>query len=204
MKPSVLPCPGPLSRRHFLKIGGLSLGAIGMNGLLPLKLRAKDGTSTPDTSVILIWLPGGPPHMETYDMKPDAPIEYRGDFRPIKTVVPGVDVCEHLPLHAKIAESLHAHPLHCAHLRRSWRRAQEVPHRPRSEGAGRLRQRLSDGRQHGRQGSRGDVARRAELHCRHRPRPRPDRRFQFRLRLPGARRPIRSWWSAIRAARNSR
>src|SRR5262249_5806891 len=57
----------------------------------------------PDTSVTLVWLPGGPPHMETYDMKPDAPLEYRGDFKPIKTNVPGIDVCEHMPLHAKTA-----------------------------------------------------------------------------------------------------
>jgi hypothetical protein len=58
----------------------------------------------PDTSVIFIWLPGGPPHMETYDMKPDAPADYRGEFGPIRTVVPGMDVCEHLPLHARVAE----------------------------------------------------------------------------------------------------
>jgi hypothetical protein len=68
-------------------------------------LLASDGSgSGPDTSVIFIWLPGGPPHMETYDMKPDAPAEYRGDFRPIKTVVPGIEVCEHLPLHARVAD----------------------------------------------------------------------------------------------------
>src|SRR4051794_23765970 len=95
-------CPGPLSRRHFLKLGALALGGLGPAGLLPLRLRA-DGP-TPDTSVILVWLPGGPPHMETYDMKPDAPEEYRGEFRPIKTVVPGLDVCELLPLHARIAD----------------------------------------------------------------------------------------------------
>jgi len=57
-----------------------------------------------DTSVIFVWLPGGPPHMETYDMKPDAPIDYRGEFNPIHTNVPGIDVGELLPLHAKIAD----------------------------------------------------------------------------------------------------
>lgn len=97
-------CNGPLSRRHFLKIGALTLGGIGANGLLPLRLQATETGQTPDTSVILIWLPGGPPHMETYDMKPDAPAEYRGEFRPIKTNVPGIDVCELLPMHAKIAD----------------------------------------------------------------------------------------------------
>src|SRR5437870_3121117 len=47
---------------------------------------------------------GGPPHMETYDMKPDAPEDYRGEFRPIHTNVSGIDVCEHLPLHARCAD----------------------------------------------------------------------------------------------------
>jgi hypothetical protein len=75
-----------------------------MSQLSLLRAQAKEaGADVPDTSVILLWLPGGPPHMETYDMKPDAPLEYRGDFRPIRTNVPGIDVCEHLPSHARIA-----------------------------------------------------------------------------------------------------
>ncbi len=98
------PCPGPMSRRHFLQIGALALGGLGAPGIVPWKLRADESGATTDTSVILIWLPGGPPHLETYDMKPDAPAEYRGDFRPIRTVVPGIDVCEHLPMHARIAD----------------------------------------------------------------------------------------------------
>ncbi len=64
--------------------------------------QAKSGPL--DTAVILIWLPGGPPHMETYDMKPNAPSDYRGEFRPIRTNVEGIDVCELLPMHAKIAD----------------------------------------------------------------------------------------------------
>src|SRR5215468_3565735 len=96
-------CPGPLSRRNFLKVGSLTLGALGFNGLLPLKISANESPSRDDTAVILVWLPGGPPHMETYDLKPDAPAEYRGDFRPIRTSVPGLDVCELLPLHARVA-----------------------------------------------------------------------------------------------------
>jgi hypothetical protein len=93
-----------LSRRQFLKIGSLALGA-GVGGVLPLRLTAAERTTSgPDTSVIFVWLPGGPPHMETYDMKPDAPAEYRGDFRPIKTNVSGIDVCEHLPMHARVAD----------------------------------------------------------------------------------------------------
>jgi hypothetical protein len=102
---TALHCPGPLSRRQFLKIGALALGGVGLGGLLPLRLRAGGaGPSGPDTSVILIWLPGGPPHMETFDMKPGAPAEYRGAFRPIRTNVPGIDVCEHLPWHARVAD----------------------------------------------------------------------------------------------------
>ncbi|VTS02929.1 DUF1501 domain-containing protein [Tuwongella immobilis] len=96
-----LSCPGPLSRRDFLRIGALSLG-MGA-GVTPWKLEAS-ADSDPDTAVILVWLPGGAPHMETYDLKLDAPLEYRGEFRPIRTNVPGIDVCEHLPLHAKIAD----------------------------------------------------------------------------------------------------
>jgi hypothetical protein len=97
-------CTGPVSRRHFLRIGALTLAGLGPFGLQPWRLRAADTTDAADTSVILIWLPGGPPHMETYDMKPDAPEEYRGAFRPIKSVVPGLDVCELLPLHARVAD----------------------------------------------------------------------------------------------------
>src|SRR6058998_2966082 len=95
-----LGCPGPVSRRQFLRMGGLALGGLGAHGILPWKLQAQElGELASDTSVILIWLPGGPPHMETYDMKPDAPAEVRGEFKPIRTVVPGMDVCEYLPLH---------------------------------------------------------------------------------------------------------
>jgi hypothetical protein len=98
-------CPGPVSRREFLKISTLTLGGLGVSNFLAARARAKDmGSQVPDTSVIFIWLPGGPPHMETYDMKPNAPAEYRGEFRPIKTNVPGIEVCELLPLHARIAD----------------------------------------------------------------------------------------------------
>jgi len=104
MKTPPVSCPGPLSRRHFLKLGALSLGGAVLNGLLPLQLRAEAKEASSDTAVILVWLPGGPPHMETYDLKPDAPAEYRGEFRPISTNVSGIDVCEHLPLHARVAD----------------------------------------------------------------------------------------------------
>jgi hypothetical protein len=98
-------CPGPVSRRSLLQAGALGLSAFGLADLL--KLRA-EAASVPgaesDSAIIFIWLPGGPPHMEMYDLKPDAPADYRGEFRPISTNVPGLEVCEHLPLHAKIAD----------------------------------------------------------------------------------------------------
>lgn len=96
-------CSGPLSRRQFLKIGSLALGGLA-GGITPWTLAAETRAKEPDTSVILVWLPGGPPHMETWDMKPDAPAEYRGEFRPIKTNVPGIEICEHLPMQAKVAD----------------------------------------------------------------------------------------------------
>ena len=99
-------CPGPQSRRDFLKFGALTLGGLGAAGIVPWKLHADPtpGPSTSDTAVIFIWLPGGPPHMELYDLKPDAPSEWRGDFRPVRTNVVGMDVSEHLPMHTHIAD----------------------------------------------------------------------------------------------------
>jgi hypothetical protein len=98
-------CSGPVPRRSFLEIGSLALGGLGLSDLLRSRARAKEaGRIDGDTSVILIWLQGGPSHMETYDLKPDAPIEYRGECRPISTAAAGLDVCEYLPLHAKVAD----------------------------------------------------------------------------------------------------
>lgn len=101
------PCPGPVSRRSFLQVGGLSVAGLGLSDLLRYEAHASTLGANHvknDHSVIFIWLPGGMPHMETYDMKPDAPSEYRGVFGPIRTNVPGIEVCELLPMHAKIAD----------------------------------------------------------------------------------------------------
>src|SRR5262249_43289631 len=85
----------PVTRRSFLRTGMLALSGVGLADVLRLRAQAQEaGRPTDDTAVILLWLPGGPPHMETYDMKPDAPEEYRGEFKPIPTNVPGVQVCE--------------------------------------------------------------------------------------------------------------
>lgn len=78
---------------------------LGMSDFMRYRAEAAAaGDDMKDTSVIFVWLPGGPPHMETYDMKPEAPSEYRGDFRPIPTNVPGIEVGELLPMHAKCAD----------------------------------------------------------------------------------------------------
>ena len=77
-------------RRDFLKIG--SLGPLGLT--LGQALRAK---SANDISCILLWQSGGCAHQDTFDMKPEAPIEYRGEFKPIPTNVPGIHVCP--PVH---------------------------------------------------------------------------------------------------------
>jgi hypothetical protein len=92
-------CDG-ISRRNFLKIGALGAGLTLAD---MLRLRAVAGTSTTSRkSAIMINLPGGPSHMDMYDLKPDAPMEFRGEFKPIKTNVPGVDICEHFPLQAQM------------------------------------------------------------------------------------------------------
>lgn len=98
-----LACPGPITRREYLRLGVLGAGALTLSELLRHRGNADATSAMPDTSVIYLWLPGGPPHMEMYDMKPEAPVDYRGEFRPIHTVVPGLDVCELMPLHAQIA-----------------------------------------------------------------------------------------------------
>lgn len=97
-------CAGPKSRREFLRVGTLALGGI----LLPdvLARRAAAGHSSHETSVILFWMWGGPSQLETYDLKPDAPSEYRGPFRPISTNVPGLNLCELMPRQARIADKL--------------------------------------------------------------------------------------------------
>ncbi len=90
-----------------MEAGSLFFGGLALGDLLRLQALAKStGRSLPneENAVILLWLPGGPPHMETYDLKPNAPAEFRGEFRPIPTIVPGLEICEHLPKHAQMAD----------------------------------------------------------------------------------------------------
>jgi len=100
-------CDG-LSRRSFLQIGAFGAGLTLAD---MLRLRAggasqQPAQSTSAKSAIMIYLPGGPSHMDMYDLKPDAPKEFRGEFNPIQTNVPGVDICEHFPLQAKMWDKL--------------------------------------------------------------------------------------------------
>lgn len=95
-------CQGPVRRREFLRVGTLALGGLTLPQLLAQ--RAQAGVSDPGTSVILFWMWGGPSQLETWDMKPDAPSEFRGPLKPIPTTVPGMDLCEYMPLQAQRAE----------------------------------------------------------------------------------------------------
>ncbi|MGH7139503.1 MAG: DUF1501 domain-containing protein, partial [Pirellulales bacterium] len=98
-------CRGPATRREFLAAGMLGIGGLTLADLLRLRAGAAErGPIDQDTSIIFVWLPGGPPHMDMYDMKPNAPSDYKGAFHPIPTKVPGMDVCELLPRHAAIAD----------------------------------------------------------------------------------------------------
>jgi hypothetical protein len=95
-------CDG-FSRRSFLQVGVAGMASVG----LPQILRAKEesaqlGHSHKDTAVILIWLDGGPGHMDMYDMKPEAPTEYRGLWKPVPTSVPGFDITELYPLQFRV------------------------------------------------------------------------------------------------------
>ncbi len=94
-------CDG-MSRRHFLKIGGMAAGGLSLAQLLSLQARA--GTGRSHRAIINIYLPGGPPHIDMFDLKPEAPSEYRGEFKPIKTNIPGIDICEHFPRLAKMMD----------------------------------------------------------------------------------------------------
>ncbi|MGV3607419.1 MAG: DUF1501 domain-containing protein [Planctomycetaceae bacterium] len=99
-------CEGT-SRRSFMRIGGLGIGGLSLAGLLRAEATAKAaGQAVNKRSVILIWQAGGPSHIDMYDLKPDAPAEYRGEFRPIATRVPGIDVSEHLPHQAQVMDKL--------------------------------------------------------------------------------------------------
>jgi len=94
-------CDG-LSRRNFLKIGALALGGLS----LPEILRAEEasGVRNNHKAVIMVYLPGGPPHLDMVDLKPDAPSEIRGPYRPVETNVSGIQISEHMPRMARMMD----------------------------------------------------------------------------------------------------
>jgi len=90
------------SRRDFLKLGGMAAGGLSLSQLLQVEAAQNVGRS--HKAVINIYLPGGPSHLDFFDLKPDAPKEIRGEFRPIKTNVPGIEICELFPRLARLAD----------------------------------------------------------------------------------------------------
>jgi uncharacterized protein (DUF1501 family) len=99
-------CFNPIvSRREFLRAGSLSLFGLGLPELLRGRARG-DAPRNRAKACILLFMWGGPAQQDTWDPKPDAPVEFRGDFRPIATAIPGVRVCEHLPRLAQRADQL--------------------------------------------------------------------------------------------------
>ncbi len=92
---------GQMTRRDWLRVGFLGLGGLTLGQLA--RLQAQGAAESRDTSVILLFVHGGPSHLETYDLKPDAPDDIRGPFLPMQTNVNGIQVCEHLPKHARTA-----------------------------------------------------------------------------------------------------
>ncbi|MGD9856861.1 MAG: DUF1501 domain-containing protein [Planctomycetaceae bacterium] len=92
------------TRRGFLRAGALSLGGLTLANVLRLRAEPPVPRHTRQRSIIMIHLSGGPSHLDMYDLKPDAPVEYRGEFQPIRTNVPGMEICELMPQQARIAD----------------------------------------------------------------------------------------------------
>src|SRR6516225_997523 len=105
--------PGPhsrycdrISRRTWLKIGGLALGGVALPEILRAQANQPAYGARLAKGVIMVLLPGGPTHLDTFDPKPNAPVEIRGEFRTIATNVPGINLCEHFPRLARMADKL--------------------------------------------------------------------------------------------------
>jgi len=97
-----------ISRRSFLRVGTLGVGSFAAGGMTLADVLRLQAATTPagrrQKSAIMIHLSGGPSHLDMYDMKPRAPAEYRGEFRPIGTNVPGMEICELMPMQARMAD----------------------------------------------------------------------------------------------------
>jgi hypothetical protein len=96
-------CDG-VTRRSFLQAGTLALGGLTLADVLRCRAESPAPGKRRQKSVIMVHLSGGPSHLDMYDMKPDAPREYRGEFSPIRTKVPGLEICELMPMQAEIAD----------------------------------------------------------------------------------------------------
>src|SRR4029077_4816725 len=102
-------CDG-ISRRDFLRIGGLGAAGLAMPELLAAReARANNSAASRGgfgraRSCILLFMAGGPGQLDTWDLKPGAPAEIRGEFRPIATNVPGITISEHFPVSARLAD----------------------------------------------------------------------------------------------------
>ena len=106
-------CDG-MGRRDFIRLGALG-GSLTLADMLRMKALGADNSKSGPASktksgkvraAILVYLPGGPSHMDMYDLKPEAPVEYRGEFKPIGTNVSGIKISEHFPLQAKMFDKL--------------------------------------------------------------------------------------------------
>lgn len=93
----------PVSRRQIVRSATLGFAGLGLADVLRLQAGAAPDQKRAK-SAIMIFLSGGPSHLDMYDMKPEAPLEYRGEFLPIRTNVPGIEICELMPMQAKIAD----------------------------------------------------------------------------------------------------
>lgn len=96
-------CDG-VSRRDFLRIGSLAMGGISLADLL--RAEEMQGRRRSHKAVIMVFLAGGPPHLDMFDLKPAAPAEIRGEFQPIRTNVPGIEICELMPRMAAVMDQL--------------------------------------------------------------------------------------------------
>lgn len=102
--PGTRNCDG-VSRRDFIRVGGLAAGGLTLANTLRAE-STSDAKPARRKAVIQIWQAGGPSHIDMYDLKPDAPSEFRGEFKPIPTNVPGIEIGEHCPLQAQIMDKL--------------------------------------------------------------------------------------------------
>jgi hypothetical protein len=101
---SIIPCAGPIHRRDFMRIGLAGFASLSWPGVLRLRAASAVKPAQEKTAVIMVWLPGGLSHLDSYDPKPDIGTEYRGPFQTIATKVPGTRLTELLPLQAKLAD----------------------------------------------------------------------------------------------------